>query len=277
MKISLYSLANQGRAGNVAHAMREGLHRHGIEAEVYTRWKGTPSGDVAIAYGWKHEDVFRVYKAAGAQFAYFDMGYFNRRPSRDKGGSREGHHRLAVNGWDTAATMVRGCPSDRWDALEIEVRPDRPNDGAGAVLVAGMSAKAAGTHGFKPEQWETETLARVRAAGGGFEIIDRPKPANLDTAEPIEAVLNRCALVITHHSNVAVDGLVLGVPCYARKGVGMLVSLSDYISPTGGLMWKPSPPIAERRALLADVAYAQWTPDEMRSGEAWAHLRGMLT
>jgi hypothetical protein len=275
MKISLYSLANHGRAGNIAQALAEGFRRHGIEAAVHTRWRGAPAGDMAIAYGWKHEPVFNAYKAAGRRFAYFDMGYFNRRPGRDKGGSREGHHRLAVDGWDTAETMVRGCPSDRWDDLEIEVLPDRAGIAVGAVLIAGMSDKAAGTHGFKPGQWEADTLARVRAAGAS-NIIMRAKPANLDSVEPIASVLARTSLVITHHSNVAVDGLVSGVPCYARKGVGKLVSRPDFISPEGDLTWLPSPPLAERRALLADVAYAQWTPDEMRSGAAWDHIRRII-
>jgi hypothetical protein len=32
----------------------------------------------------------------------------------------------------------------------------------------------------------------------------------------------------------------------------------------------------ERRGLLADVAYAQWAPSEMRSGAAWEHIRGII-
>jgi hypothetical protein len=275
MKVVLYSCANQGRAGHIAHAMQAGLLRHGLDAKIEHRWNGRVAGDLAIAYGWKHEPVFSAYAAAGAQYAYFDMGYFNRKPSGDKGGSREGHHRLAVNDWDTAVNMKRGCPSDRWDALEIEVQPDHhPN---GSVLVAGMSAKAAGTHGFRDLEWETSALAALRAINIPDEEINyRPKPRHLGEVEPIEAVLRRTRVIITHHSNVAVDGLVMGVPCYAVKGVGKLVSNDVFATPGLGLTWKPAPSRRDRLALLADVAYAQWTPDEMRSGEAWAHIRGIV-
>jgi hypothetical protein len=277
VKVVLYSAANTGRAGHIAKAMQIGIRRHGMNAEIETRWTGQVLGDVAIAYGWKHEAVFRGYRAVGGHFAYFDMGYFNRKPSNDKGGSREGHHRLAVDGWDTADTMARGCPSDRWEALGIEVKPNRVDGAPGAILVAGMSDKAAGTHGFKPGQWEAETLAMLRDHGnGGRQVIFRAKPTSLATVEPIESVLERTSLIVTNHSNVAVDGLVAGVPCYARKGVGKLVSLDTLVAVGQGVVWKPAPPIETRRQLLADVAYAQWSPAEMRDGSAWEHIKGLI-
>jgi len=255
--------------------MQTGLKRHGIAAEIITdqRTGRAVLGDVAIAYGWVHEPVFTAYRHAGAHYAYFDMGYFNRKPSKDKGGSRDGHHRLAVNSWDTADTMRTLCPSDRWDALGIEVAPNREQH-AGAVLVCGMSEKAAGTHGFRPGQWEAETVATLRAAFPTTEIVDRPKPANLDAGEPIAEVLKRTAIVVSHHSNVAVDALVAGVPTYARKGVGKLVSCSnpvDAVRMMGPIVAEPM-----RRQILADVAYAQWSPPEMRTGAAWSHIRSLI-
>lgn len=270
MKVVLYSTRTAGRAGHVALAMCAGLRRHGVEVEALGRWDGKVRGDVAVAYGWINEPIFTAYRMAGGHFAYFDMGYFNRKPSGDKGGSREGHHRLAIDGWDTADTMRRGCPDDRWRALGIEVNPDRVGIVPHAILVAGMSGKAAGTHGFVPNQWERQTLDRVHELFPNVEVIFREKPKDLDAVEPIANVLNRVGLIITHHSNVAVDGLVAGVPCFARKGVGKLVSATDVAAPA------PRVVEVERRALLADVAYAQWTPAEMRTGEAWVHIREIL-
>lgn len=275
MKVVLYAFPQNGRAAHIAAAMRDGLAAHGVHASVETRWTGVVCGDVAIAYGWNHEPVFTAYRAAGAQFAYFDMGYFNRKPIGDKGGAREGHHRLAVNSWDTADTMARGMPADRWCELGIEVAPDRVDLVSPVVLVAGMSAKAAGTHGFRPLEWEQRTLARLKDQFPTVEVIYRPKPANLDAVELIADVLKRVGIIVTHHSNVAVDGLVAAVPSvYAVKGVGKLVS-ADLMQDALMMRARVVPEI-ERRALLADVAYAQWTPSEMRSGAAWAHIRRIL-
>ncbi len=273
MKIVLYSVANQGRAGHVAEAMQAGLRRHGITADILTRWNGQVAGDMAIAYGWKHEPTFSAYRRAGGHFAYFDMGYFNRKPSGDKGGSREGHHRLAINEWDTIGTMKRGQPSDRWDELGIEIQPDRAPT-SDMILVAGMSDKAAGTHGFKPGQWERDTVSHLTARFPTRQVILRAKPRNLDSVEPIAQVLERTGFIVTHHSNVAVDGLVAGVPCWSRKGVGKLVSRGE--NAVEGALMAYQPSFEERRALLADVAYCQWAPDEMRSGAAWAHIKELI-
>lgn len=279
MKIVLYAIGGNGRARHVAQAMEIGVRRHGLAFEHRQKWDGRVEGDVAVAYGWVHEPVFTAYRAAGAHYAYFDMGYFNRRPAGGKGLSREGHHRLAVNSWDTADTMARGMPADRWAELEIKIAPPRRDEARiidGAVLVAGMSAKAAGTHGFKPLQWENDTLAELRAEFPTQEIIYRPKPKDLNGAdvEPIAEVLKRTSIIVTHHSNVAVDGWVAGVPCWAKKGVGKITSYHDMVVAVSRR--GPHLTFEERCSMLADVAYAQWTPDEMRDGSAWAHIRRLI-
>jgi len=270
MRVALYAFLSNGRANHIAQAMSVGLAAHGIHAAIETRWNGKVVADVAIAYGWNHEPVFTAYRRAGGHFAYFDMGYFNRKPAGDKGGAREGHHRLSVDGWDTADTMARGMPSDRWDDLGIEVALNRTGEQPGAVLVAGMSGKAAGTHGFKPLEWELRTVAQIKNEFPTVEVIYRPKPASLDAIEPIADVLKRVGMIVTHHSNVAVDGLVAAVPSWAAKGVGKMVSVPAMLDAVARRA--PVLSLDERRALLADVAYAQWAPSEMRSGAAWEHI-----
>lgn len=276
MKVVVYSFSAQGRAAHIAQSMATGLRKHGIEADVERRWDGQVRGDVAVAYGWIHEPVFTAYRQAGGHFAYFDMGYFNRKPAGDKGGSREGHHRLAVNSWDTADTMRIGCPVDRWKALGIEVQPwrDQMSEPVPRILVAGMSGKAAGTHGFAPGQWEREALAFLREFFPHYPVTLREKPANLDAVEPIVSVLGRHTMVISHHSNVSVDALIAGVPSWAKKGVGKLFSYTQLIDAVG--LRGPTIPDDRRLELLSDIAYAQWTPAEMRSGEAWTHIRRII-
>lgn len=279
MKVVLYSVGGNGRARHIAQAMEIGVRRHGLAFEYRDKWDGRVEGDVAVAYGWVHERVFSAYRAAGGHYAYFDMGYFNRRPPGDKGGSREGHHRLAVNSWDTADTMARGMPEDRWQALGIKVKPsrrERPDSDPGVILVAGMSGKAAGTHGFQPLQWENDTLEELRREFPTRPILYRPKPKDLNGAdiEPIASVLERTAIIVTHHSNVAVDGWVADVPCWAKKGVGRITSYQDMVTAVAAR--GPHLTFEERCSMLADVAYAQWTPGEMRDGSAWAHIRRLI-
>lgn len=274
MRVALYAVDAGSQFGNkrarhVAAAVRAGLKRHGVSSDVLTSWGGV-CADVAVAYGWVHEPIFSAYRKAGGHFVFWDLGYFNRTP---KAGSHEGHHRFAVDDWDTAAHMAQACPDDRWRALGVE--RGRPDPRAQDILVAGMSAKAAGTHGYEPGQWERWAVERVQELAPGSRVVLRAKPSKrARAAQPIEEVLRTVRVLVTHHSNAALDALVAGVPCFAKKGVGSLLSPRVL---THKFLTDPQMPPAEAvDRLLADVAYAQWSPAEMRTGEAWAHIRGLL-
>ncbi len=271
MRVAVYAVdAGMGfgnkRARSIAKAVYEGLRRCGVQAAIYNKFDGTVRADVAIAYGWVHEPVFKAYRAAGAHYAYWDLGYWNRSPT--------GHHRLSVNSWDTADHMMRGCSANRFARLGIEVQ--EPLFDKDVVLVTGMSAKAAGTHGFAPGEWEARTYLTLEEMRLPYKIVAREKPnKNNPPRRSIGEELKSARIVVTHHSNTAIDALVAGVPCFAIKGAGRLAS----------------PEVLDRRAierpyrlaevdrfqLLFDVAYAQWNLDEMRTGEAWQHIRSIVT
>jgi hypothetical protein len=275
MKAAVYAVNAGGgfgnkRAGYIAKAMAEGLRRCGVETVMLNHFDGQVHADIAIAYGWVHQPVFEAYLRAGAHFAYWDLGYWGRRP---KGSPIDGYHRLAVDDWDTARTMLRGCSHDRFARLELEVaEPRAPGE---TVLIAGMSEKAGGTHGYALNQWENRTRAEIEALGTGHPVVMRPKPNSKNPpTSTIESDLAGARILVTHHSNAAVDALVAGVPCYAVKGVGTLASPAQLDAMAIEAPHFPDP--EERFQLLADIAYAQWAPPEMRTGDAWQHIRDIV-
>lgn len=276
MRVAIYAVGAGGGFANkrskyIAAATQQGLLKHGISTQVLNRFDGVVA-DVAIAYGWIHRDIFHAYRDAGARFAYWDLGYWNRRP---KNAPSDGHHRLAVDDWDTAAKMIRDCPSDRFEQLGIEIR-DRQAPGEN-ILVAGMSDKAAWTHGYAYNEWEDRTVLELSRMAPGQSIVLRPKPnKRAPAATSLESDLNHCKLLVTHHSNAAVDALLTGVPMWAKKGVASLLASPELTSTDlahpGGLY--PHPEAV--RGLMHDIAYAQWSVPEMRSGAAWEHIRRIL-
>lgn len=277
----LYCSSRHPRAEDIAKAMAEGFRRHNVPFMTRPVWRGQVEGDIAIAYGWAHETVFTAYKAAGAHYAYWDLGYWNRHPDGGKrGGAREGHHRLAVDSWDTADTMGCGYPGDRLQATPVQLQPILPASRLAirnTILVAGMSEKGAKTHGYAYRQWEGQIMSDIHAlivsSGLRVEFRDKPPRKSPKPVEPIAAVLQRCCLVVSHHSNVAVDALIAGVPSWCRKGVGTLWSAASLEEAV-----RRSVPVSSqaRQQYLQDIAYAQWTPAEMRSGEAWDHIKRLI-
>ncbi len=260
IKIVMYEMSCHKRARIVAAAMDEGLKRHGIETIVRERFAGV-EGDIAVAYGWIHEPIFKKYPA----YMYFDLGYWDRKP---KGQPKEGMHRLSINSWCPTDCMARGMPQDRLDESGIVMSARSTGRD---ILVAAMSEKAARTHGYAFRQWEDAAMCTMRGVTKR-RIIYRPKPSKAAPGVPIGEALRQASCVVSHHSNVAVEAMIEGVAVYAEKGVGRLVSIPDL----RGVDAARPPCLEDRVAFLADIAYCQWTPEEMRKGEVWEHASSLV-
>jgi hypothetical protein len=236
---------------------------------VHTR-NGAVAADLAIAYGWVHAPMFERYRAAGARYVFLDLGYFGRRPSH---AADEGYHRFAMDDWDTAKHMIRNMPGDRLSRHNLPLRSlDRPR--GDTIIIAGMSEKAARTHGHGFGQWENRMKMLLEHLAPDRTIIDRPKPSGKSPVKslPIEQLLDDAHMLVTHHSNAAIDALIAGVPTYALKGAGALISPRQL---SAAVIEHPEMPTEESRmSLLNDIAYAQWTPAEMRRGDFWEFLKG---
>ena len=263
MKVVIYSRAmgRNKRVRMINDATAAGARRHGIDVVFATDFDGEILGDVAVAYGWVHEPIFTAYKSAGAHYVYWDLGYWGRRIS-------DGYHRCAIDDWDTVVNMLHGCPSDRFDKWGIDVALPVDLSRRKEVLIAGMSAKSAGTHGFKPGEWETCTQSYLSSFGAPIHV--RKKPTSKEPAEPIEQALSRTRLVVSHHSNVAIDALIAGVPSYVEAGIGLLTTSSlDVDNPT-------FPSRGKQMQTLYDAAYTQYSITEMANGVAWNYIQEVM-
>lgn len=273
LSVTVYEIAGQGRSHVVCNAMSAGISRCGdkVTRLFADQYRGA-SGDVAVFYGYT-EPLRRVmadYRRYG-KAVYVDLGYWG----RHEGGRRVGYHKIAVNGrHPTPYFMARPFKPDRFRHFGLDVLPWRRGQ---KIILAGMSAKAAHAEGFLAEQWERKVIAALRRATDR-PIVYRPKPnwpgaRPLDGAdysppgEPLQALLADCHAIVTHHSNVAVDGLLAGVRAFCWDGVAKplasqdLAAIETPIEPEG------------REAWAAAIAWTQFTVAEMGDGVPWRHLK----
>jgi hypothetical protein len=248
----------QWRYRVLADAMAEGIRKCGDRPQVSV---SPVPADVAFSYGWKHHRDLEAYP----RFIYADLGYWQ----------RDRYYRLAVGAWGPERYVCAGLPRERFAALGLRVQPWTKGT---EIIVAGSSEKAAADHGLSYMQWERAAVKRLQAMG--LRAVYRPKPkdprarpipgAAFDQ-RPISEALAAAAGWVTHHSNSAVDALLAGVPVHCE--IGAAAALSVPLEQIGS---RPRP--EGREQFLADVAWLQWTVEEMRSGEAWAHLkeRGLM-
>lgn len=273
-RVVVYAIEHNKRSKMVAAAMREGIQRCGETVKVVPTncYRGV-DGQTAVFYGFDDtlQRIFKEYRAAGRNVVYVDLGYWGRR----EGGSLTGYHKVVVNArHPTEYFQAVEHPSDRFDHFRIDIADWGVGD---HILLAGMSAKGAAVDGFKPNEWETLVVAELRKFTDR-RIIYRPKPSWIE-ARPIpgtefapdrdalDGLLKNCHAVVTHHSNVAIDGLMRGVPAFSMAGAGSQLSLSDLSKIE--TPWRPK----GRAQFCADLAYSQFTAAEMRSGVAWRHLK----
>lgn len=239
-----------------------------LKSSATYRW---PEYDVAVFYGLAGglRKVLEDYRAKGKKAVYIDLGYWNRR-SRTRW---DGFHKISVNDrHPTAYFQSTDQPMDRLRAQNIRIESWREN--RSAIVVAGMSAKAATASGFVPHAWERATIADLRKHTDR-PIIYRPKPnwlgalpiagSTMMKTESLPSILGQAYCVVAHHSNVAVDALLAGIPCVCDEGVASVLAtpidqIDAPIYPDGREQW------------AANVAYCQWSLDEMRKGAPWSHL-----
>lgn len=273
------------RSGVICDAWQAGLERVGVKVRLF--WESDwdiPARRVelldcshVVFYGLEGNVplIFRAFANDLQRRAiYVDLGYWGRR----EGGRFSGYHKVVVNGRHPTA-YFRKPQHGRARIAHFRDLLAQPWDTSGYhVLLAGMGDKGALAEGYQPNEWERQAVDILRA-NTDRPIIYRPKPSwkkasgipgcqTVDSKQrPVELDLANAWALVTHHSNVAVDGLVAGVPAFCWAGVA-----APFSSQKLEQIERPQYPDG-RDAWMADVAYTQWTPEEMASGACWAHLR----
>lgn len=272
MKIAVFGRGGgDSREVQIARAMALGARRHGHEVIELDQMPPRPEGDVLISYGWIHElndRLFSKYKEDGKNYVFVDLGYWGR--------SHSGFHRVSVNDWDSLHTLKTGMPDDRLRDARLALREDWDLTSKN-IMVAGMSAKAARSHGYRDQQWEQGVAEALRNILPDHSVNIRQKPRknhHADKQPKITEALKNTFFVASHHSNVSVDCLWAGVPYWCVKGVGKRWSVPAL---TASVVSDPEPPSRETRwQALADIAYVQYDLDEMSRGICWDYIKDFL-
>ena len=270
--VAVYVLRGKARSREIATALADGVAALGLPASVQHDGEyRCPDAPVAAFYGYQQTmpRIFRDYVESGRRVVFVDLGYWGRR----EGGIYKGYHKVAVNARHPTAYFRRGHDSSRVRRFRLEMQPWRRGR---KIVVAGMSGKAAQAIGLRAEEWERAAIAELRRHTDR-PIVYRPKPTwenarPLPGAEysgprdPLAGLFADAWAVVTHHSNVAVDGLVSGVPAFCWEGVAAPMGLQDL-----SRIETPHYP-DDREQWAADVAYCQWSVAEIASGAMWRHL-----
>lgn len=276
MKVAVLWVAASKRSRTICNAVAKGILKCGENVALINEgtFRFDADYDVAVFYGLQGclKKVLAQYPKEGRKAVYIDLGYWGRR----EGGVLAGYHKLVVNDRHPNA-YFQNRAHDRARFARFKLRPEPYRRDSTHILLAGMGDKAARAAGHNPEAWEKAAIRAIRAETD-LPIVYRPKPS-WHAAKPLEGTVYspasdaleplfaRCHAVVSHHSNVTVDGLVKGVPAFVWEGVAVPMGLQDLakinepLLPEGREQW------------LNDIAYCQWNVAEMEDGSAWRYLK----
>ena len=192
------------------------------------------------------------------EYWYIDRGYFQSREYFRITKNNLIHSGLGEHGWN------------RFSKFKKRLKPWRLT---GKNIVVVPPSKPMATF-LESEDWMTDTLKEVmeytdrdilisRKPGGLVEFDYSPLESSAqikDTEVPLEEALKDAWVLVTNNSNAMVDAVIDGVPIICNNNNRKINSIKRIESPI------------RDREFLKNLAYNQWTLEEMRSGKAWAEL-----
>lgn len=233
--------------------------------------------DVAVVFGvykkqipisFPRGRVIAKQQIRGLKNLIVETGYINRGTGEDK------YYAVGWNGLNGRADFKnKGMPPDRAKKLPVEMKPWR-TEGNHIVLCGQVPWDASVDH-TNHVQWLIETAAVLQMMTKRL-ILFRPHPLSglpnitdcmYSASARIEDDLDGAHCCVTFNSNSGVDAVMNGIPVWS-------FDIGSMVYPISNKLWTDleKPKMPDRTQWLADLAYAQWRPDELRSGEAWQHL-----
>lgn len=215
-------------------------------------------GDLLVTwnlYG-RYRSAFVNAEKRGARTIVAENGYVG----QDAAGRQ--FYALGYRGHNGYGWWFPGGP-ERWAALGLTIAPpvDRPD---GYVLVADQ--RGIGHPDWaSPRDFVEQARAALRAAGIG-PVRVRYHPGRHQPQAPLEDDLAGARLVVVWSSNVANAAMLRGIPA---------VRMGPYHVNSALPRWRgsgPVPPVGDRLAGFRDLAWAQWSVDEIAAGAPFRHL-----
>ena len=253
MRAYLHIVQNRTHQREIMLSLSRGLRRHGIKTFVGDDPDQAKNADFYVAWGE------RLPFNSGKPRLILEAGYIN--------GHSGDYHRdrlqFVSTGWNglhgRADAGASGCPPDRWDALGIELQPWRIE--GDVVLVCGQHP---GDMAAPPQKDLERVIDDLTVMG--HVVLYRPHPLLAPNLVPLRESLQRAYTMVTWSSTSAVESVIMGVPTVTLDEGTMAWEVTSHGLTAERFM-------GDRSQWAYNLAYRQWTQDELENGLAWEHLR----
>jgi hypothetical protein len=240
----------------------QGMRKHGIETFIGSGYKPS-SADIAVLWSWKRPAIIKTMLATGRHLLIMERGFIQ---------PRNQWVSLAVDGFNNRGRFAPAPDNgERWERLFAHhLRPWRK--GGDYALLVGQVPGDTALNGADIVAWAQDQAARLIALG--HKVVYRPHPekptpcpdgAMLSTGTLAED-LARAERVVAFSSTTAVEAVLAGIPTVVHDegSVAWPMGSHDVAAPLA----RP-----DRTKWCHDLAWRQWSTEELKNGTAWAHVR----
>jgi hypothetical protein len=248
--------------------MARGIAASGDRAEIVDRAPApAPEAvDAVCCWGWRHGS--RLWARGHRRVLVLERGYVGDRMLWTSVGWN------GLNGRAKFAQVDDG--GSRWERHFGELMQPWRERTDGYALIMGQVPSDCSVRDIYFPTWIRSVVNELRTAYPNRLIKFRPHPMAPNircdvrcTLGSLAADLSGADLVVTFNSNSGVDAVLAGVPTVAADAGSMAYPVTSHS--VAAPVVRP-----DRTAWAHAIAWAQWLPTELESGESWARLRNLV-
>lgn len=244
-------------------AIEKCFKRHGIAPEL-SNYSNPVDCDLAVFWSHRPKHIIKKQQETSRDYLVMERGFV---------GDRKRFTSLGFNGLNGRADfVVDNMPGDRWNTYFGNMK--EWHDGKYYLLTAQCQGDAS-VEDINYKAWVTNIANRLLEFG---PVVFRPHPIEIErkcdysifgtttsTNPDIEDDLKGAKAAVMFNSNSGVNAIISGTPVIAFDKDSMVYDLSTHN--LGELIYP------DREQWAYDLAYKQWTVDEIESGEPWEYLK----
>jgi hypothetical protein len=248
--------------GERRQAFINGFARLGFSVHQHQPTGPINPQDVAVIWnltGRSNQSAEMAQRGGGALLVT-ENGYYD--------GNGQKSYAIALDGHNGSGRWFSG-DRHRLDRLNIDFKPLRPNAESGRVLIAAQ--RGIGSQLMRsPYDFEQQVRAKIEGRHHGrFKATVREHPGRHQPQRPLLDDLQEADALVVWSSNCATTALIEGIPTfYCAPTIVTALAARNFHK---GF---PTEPTTEdvRQEVFQRMAWAQWTLDEIESGEAFDTL-----
>jgi len=252
-----------------ANHFKKGLDKHGIKYNSIDR-NSVESCDLLVGWGGRS---INPHKNRCKDFLMMEASYLEPRVDKNHWPLNIS---LGYNGLNGRADFVnKGKDSTRWDKLFNDGRLKDWKTSGSFILVTGQ---VPGDQSISSLDINYSDICKKICKEIKEPVIFKPHPRGPAieikgsrtqiSTYTLDVLLQKCKAVVTVNSNSGVDSIISGVPVLALDRGSMCwdICMKEY-SQLNNLEYP------DRQQWLNELAWCQWFPEEISSGDAWEHLK----